>query len=759
MVFAPEEIVAAARNATRLEDFGGDSFREGLDVLCQSLDDEAQLNPLGETAVRAAMEGALINRLRVTDWITRHPEVLEERIEAPFIVVGLFRAGTTLMSYLLERDARHRPLHRWEASDSLPPPTPQTFEQDPRIEKTRAQMALVDQINPRLRVVQSEEPDGPTECIVVTGQDFKSGVWEAMANVPAYGQWLAQTDHKSAYDYHKRVLQLLQSGGVRGRWTLKAPNHAMQLETLTRVYPDARIILLHRDPVVLTLSVCSLLQTITGSFSDANHRPYIAEHWTNMLERCINAVNAFRDANPDANIVDVHYKDFIRDPIETMRNVYVAFGDSAEGGPLDAMRERLAARPQNKYGRHDYAPEDFGLDPNALDERFADYRERYGVAREYEEFPDAKTRAKERALIPKMKAWRVHAYGEPVDALQLDEVEIPEPGEGEVRIRNLAIPLNLNDLERIQGGNMMAPPPLPSSPGMEVMGIVDACGDGAEALMGARVVAITKQAYGGFAEFALCPAASTFIIPEAVPLPDAAAIFFPFHLAWLGLFDRGNLKAGESVLIHAAAGGSGSAAIQLAKNAGARVFATAGSEEKLALCRELGADVAINYTTDDFVETIINETNGVGVDVVFDNVGEAVMEKSVRAIAYNGRYLMMGFASNKAVADEKFLTPRTASLGNFHFSGVMLAYAADPMASMLKRGMGWNFPSNRLGAKIQEEIVDLVLTQKIRPVVGATAPFEETPRAFEALASRKTTGRTVVLLEGAETEGALPRGA
>ena len=194
-----------------------------------------------------------------------------------------------------------------------------------------------------------------------------------------------------------------------------------------------------------------------------------------------------------------------------------------------------------------------------------------------------------------MRAWRIHEYGQPLDVLQLDTVPVPEPEAGEVRVRVQAIPLNLNDLERITGGNMMVRPELPYAPGMEVMGVVDACGEGAEAWQGERVVAMTKGAYGGFAEYAICPAISMFEMPDDIPLPDAAALYFPFHLAWLGLFDRADLQAGETVLIHAAAGGSGSAAIQLAVHAGARVFATAGTDEKVQLCRELGADVAINY--------------------------------------------------------------------------------------------------------------------------------------------------------------------
>jgi len=149
-----------------------------------------------------------------------------------------------------------------------------------------------------------------------------------------------------------------------------------------------------------------------------------------------------------------------------------------------------------------------------------------------------------------MRAWRTHQYGpRPTEVLQLDSVPIPEPQPGEVRVRVQAIPLNLNDLERITGGNMMVQPELPYSPGMEVMGVVDACGPGAEAWQGRRVVAVPRGANGGFAEYAVCPVVTAFDMPAEIPLPDAAALYFPFHLAWLGLFDRADLRAGESVLI------------------------------------------------------------------------------------------------------------------------------------------------------------------------------------------------------------------
>ncbi len=346
-----------------------------------------------------------------------------------------------------------------------------------------------------------------------------------------------------------------------------------------------------------------------------------------------------------------------------------------------------------------------------------------------------------------MRAWRTHEYGPPLEVLQLDVVDTPEPDAGEVRVRVQAIPLNLNDLERITGGNMMVEPELPFSPGMEVMGVVDACGEGTESWMGRRVVATTKGAHGGYAEYAVCPAVSTFEMPDAIPLPDAAALYFPFHLAWLGLFDRADLQPGETVLIHAGAGGSGSAAIQLAAHRGAKVFATAGTDAKVALCRDLGADVAINYNTTDFAEVVLAETGDRGVDVVFDNVGEAVFAASLKCTSYNGRYLMMGFASNKRVADEAFVVPRQIALANIKLCGVLLAYATDDMAALVKTAMGWNFASGRLGEQIMRAIVDLVAHGEVHAVVGDVVGFDEIPAAITSMAERRTSGRTIVLVD------------
>ena len=207
------------------------------------------------------------------------------------------------------------------------------------------------------------------------------------------------------------------------------------------------------------------------------------------------------------------------------------------------------------------------------------------------------------------------------------------------------------------------------------------------------------------------------------------------------------LRAGETVLIHAAAGGSGSAAIQLALRAGAHVFATAGTDEKIRFCQDLGAQVAINYETTDFAEVVLAHTDNLGVDVVFDNVGEAVMEKSMQCTKYNGRYVMMGFSSNKAVADEKFLVPRRIALGNLKLCGVLLSYQEPDALTFLKTAMGWNFLPYEKGERIMREIVSLVLARKIKPVVRQVIGFDEIPSAIDAMARRETMGRTVAVLE------------
>ncbi|MGV9797820.1 sulfotransferase family protein [Mycobacterium sp. NPDC003449] len=378
----PDDVMAAAVELAGSDDFGPDDFVEGLTVLCGSLSDEAQLSELGRFALEQNMIGGLVNRLRVHDWARRYPALLDEGIDAPLVVVGMFRAGTTFLSQLLDQDPGNRALLRWEAADSVPPPSPDTYRSGPRVDAANTAIEMLESLNPQMKVVHHEDADSPTECITLLGQDFKSLTWEAMANVPAYSAWLLGSDYRSAYEYHRLVLQVLQSGGRGGAWTLKSPNHAIALNALIEAYPDAQLILLHRDPTVLCASACSLISTLTSTFSDADHTSYIAEHWTQLLAESVERIETFRKTHPESKIVDVQYADLISDPMGTVEGIYAACGREFAATARTAISACIDANPRGRFGTHGYRLADFGLHAAGLRERFAEYVERYDIPAE-----------------------------------------------------------------------------------------------------------------------------------------------------------------------------------------------------------------------------------------------------------------------------------------------------------------------------------------------------------------------------------------
>lgn len=323
----------------------------------------------------------------------------------------------------------------------------------------------------------------------------------------------------------------------------------------------------------------------------------------------------------------------------------------------------------------------------------------------------------------------MHGAGAPSEVLWLDDIEDPTPGPGEVLVRTTASVCNFNEIDGCRGRYLTVNPPIPYVLGMEVTGEVVA---GDADWIGRRVVGTATGAFGAHAELVRCPVAMTFVAPDALDGGDAAAFLFPFHLAWLGLHERAHLAAGETVLVHAGAGGVGSAAVQLAVAAGARVIATA-SGGKTAVCRDLGAE-PIDYRASDFTDAVLELTDGAGVDVVFDGVG--LVEPSLRCLARGGRHLMIGFAGGIEAEDRPLPTPRALLFGNASLLGVLLAYAPDPAP----RGI---MPRS-VGDRVHAELVELVGRGVVQPVIGDRVPHTELPAALERMEARATVGRTVV---------------
>jgi NADPH2:quinone reductase len=321
-----------------------------------------------------------------------------------------------------------------------------------------------------------------------------------------------------------------------------------------------------------------------------------------------------------------------------------------------------------------------------------------------------------------MYAWRGHAYGPP-ESLVWEEVADPPVADGEVRIDVRAAAVNFPDV-LYAAGTYQVKPALPFVPGHEAAGVVvESRAPGLP--VGARVILLPGG--GAFATRLVAPASRAFAFPEGMPFEDAAAITLTYQTGWFGLHRRARIAAGEWLLVHAGAGGVGSAAIQLGKAAGARVIATAGGAEKVALCRELGADVAVDYASEDFVAAVKDATRGRGADVVYDPVGGDVFDKSTRCIAFEGRILVVGFTSGRIpeVRAGHVLVKNYAVVG-LHWG---LYPERDPAGV----------------AAAQTEIYRLYAAGKLKPLISARLPMAEAPAAMTRVASRGSTGKIVLV--------------
>jgi len=343
--------------------------------------------------------------------------------------------------------------------------------------------------------------------------------------------------------------------------------------------------------------------------------------------------------------------------------------------------------------------------------------------------------------MARMRAVQVTRNGPPGEVLAVRDVDRPVPGDGQVLVEVAAASLNFNDIDRCLGKLVSVPTPPPYTLGMDVCGTVVEAGSGAEQWLGKRIVAITTTALGGIAEYALADTVSVFDAPDGLDDAEATAFIMPFHTSHLALFRRGRLSAGETLVVHSAASGLGTAGIQLGKAAGARVIAVAGGPDKGALCAALGADLVIDHTTTDFVEAVLAATGDVGADVVYDLTGGDFVERSWRCTARGGRYLAVGFADD----DENGMTGRPlrmACIGNIDLVGVMVAWVDKVDPGM--RRFGFNPYGRDVADEVHADLLRLVAEGSIRPHVGRRVTMEEAGSALDDHRARRSVGRTVV---------------
>ena len=379
-----DSLLAAARAATGLDDFGDDGWQEPFAVLTDALAREAKLNTVGRLLTRAELVRVLANRLRLVDLWKREPEILAGQVRAPIFIVGTARSGTSILHEVLAQDPRLRSPATWEIFYSVPPPEAATCATDARIAGTDHEVKLWHEVAPEYLTMHANAAVHPQECIFLMAHELASEHFSGVHDVPSYALWLATHDLTPSFRFHRRMLQTLQWRHPGERWLLKAPSHLTVLPALFAVYPDARVVFTHRDPAKTVPSTASLMATLRRMRRDHVDANAIAKLLVRGVAMGLEKMMAERasGATPDGQFVDLRYADLMRDPLAAVRAVYDRLGMTLPDDIADRMRAYLAAKPRGKHGEHRYRLEDFGLDRERLRRGYAAYCARFDVPAE-----------------------------------------------------------------------------------------------------------------------------------------------------------------------------------------------------------------------------------------------------------------------------------------------------------------------------------------------------------------------------------------
>jgi Sulfotransferase family len=382
----PAALMAAASDATGLDDFGDLGFVGRLDVLCTALREEAGLSPAGLVSLHTQLVSLLRNRLLVQDLLTTHPEILDVRIERPLVIAGLPRTGTTHLHNLLAADPALRSLPYWESLEPVLPEAERAAvaagAPDPRLERCQLGLDVVNGAMPHFRRMHDMTVEHVHEEIQLLAMDVSTMLFETLALVPSWRDAYLATNQAPSYAYLKTVLQALQwlRGGTR--WVLKSPQHIEQFGPLMEVFPDATVVVTHRDPVAVTTSVVTML-TYAARLQAAEVDPLaIGHYWADRVETMLRACADDRDLLPARQSLDVHFTDFMADDVAMVQRIYGVAGQPFTAEVEQAMRAFMEEHPRGRHGGVRYDLTTFGLDPAELRDRFAFYVARFGVAPE-----------------------------------------------------------------------------------------------------------------------------------------------------------------------------------------------------------------------------------------------------------------------------------------------------------------------------------------------------------------------------------------
>jgi hypothetical protein len=381
LVLEPDELIAAARAETGLEDFGAGDFVERLGVLCDAMCREGGFNGAGIMQQHMFILGLLKNRLLIEDLVRRHPEILDEQIAAPIIICGLPRTGTTHLHNLMSADPALRSLPYWESLEPVLPAheVPEPGVADPRLARTDMALSFLNTALPYFNRMHEMTVEHTHEEIQLLAVDFSTMLFETAAPMPAWRDAYLSRDQRPTYAYLHKVLQVLQwlRGGTR--WVLKTPQHLEQFPALVETFPDATFVVTHRDPVSVTASMVTMIAYTARLTRDRVDVERMGHYWADRLERMLRRCAEERDALPADQTIDVHFDAFMADDLAMVARVYDLAGQPLDQRARAAMASFMVAHPRDRFGAVSYDLTQFGLDGAERRRALAFYTERFGV--------------------------------------------------------------------------------------------------------------------------------------------------------------------------------------------------------------------------------------------------------------------------------------------------------------------------------------------------------------------------------------------